>query len=52
MPQIIQATHAISVYTEKAHNTAGGKSSAPGVLTFWLNELKQKAAQGFNITIQ
>lgn len=51
MPQIIQAAHAISVYTEKAHNTAGGKSSAPGVLTFWLNELKQKAAQGFNITI-
>ena len=51
MPQMIKAAHAISIYTETAHSKAGGKSSAPGVLTFWLNELNQKATEGFNINI-
>ena len=51
MPQMIKAAHAISIYAKTAHSKAGGKSSAPGVLTFWLNELKQKAAEGFKIDI-
>ena len=51
MPSMIRAAHAMAVYADKAHTTAGGQSSAPGALTFWLNELKLKAAEGFEIDI-
>ena len=51
MPSMIRAAHALAIYADKAHTTAGGRSSAPGALTFWLNELKLKAAEGFGIDI-
>ena len=51
MPSMIRAAHTMAVYADKAHTTAGGQSSAPGALTFWLNQLKLKAAEGFGIDI-
>ncbi len=51
MPSMIRAAHAMAVYADTVHTAAGGQSSAPGVLTFWLNELKLKAAEGFGVDI-
>ena len=51
MPPMIRAAHALAVYADTVHTAAGGQSSAPGVLTFWLGELKLKAAEGFGVDI-
>ena len=52
MPGMIQAAHAMAIYANTVHTAAGGQSSAPGVLIFWLNELKLQAAKGFGIGTQ
>ena len=51
MPGMIQAAHAMAIYADTAHTTAGGQSAAPGVLSFWLDELKLQTAKGFGIDI-
>lgn len=52
MPGMIQAAHAMAIYANTAHTAAGGQSAAPGVLTFWLDELKLQAAKSFGIGIK